>query len=115
MADLSASSPQRLRFARPWRSEAPKLGARVREIREAHGLRGFSDLSRLMAARLGRARTIERRRIAAIEAKGSVTAIELFWIAQTLNQPLESFFEQPYGKTPVTVYPSPRSDFPPEG
>ncbi|NJR69325.1 MAG: hypothetical protein HC771_12185 [Synechococcales cyanobacterium CRU_2_2] len=68
-----------------------------------------------MTARLGSSRSIERRRIAAIEAKGSVTAIELFWIARTLNQPLESFFEQPYGQTPVTIYPSQRADFTRQG
>ena len=59
---------------------------------------------KLMSQKLGRERVIDRYRLRYIEDMGNPTAIELKLISDTLNCPLETFFEQPYGETPIPNY-----------
>lgn len=96
-------SPRR-RSHQELRAERLRLGARVREIRLASGVRFRTDMVRLMAQRLGQERAINRDRLRYIEDMGNPTAIELSRISQTLKCPLETFFEQPYGETSFSSY-----------
>jgi hypothetical protein len=87
---------------RDLRAERIRLGARVREIRLQKGVRFRTDLVKRMEQRLGHGRAITRTRLRTIEDTGNLSAIELKLLSVTLDCPLDSFFEQPYGQNPVT-------------
>lgn len=86
---------------RDLRAERIRLGARVREIRLLKGVRFRTDLVKRMEQRLGQGRVINRTRLRNIEETGNLSAIELKLLSVTLDCPIDSFFEQPYGQNPV--------------
>lgn len=101
MIRINPTGVSRAPSFRDLRAERIRLGARVREIRLLKGVRFRTDLVKRMEQQMGQGRAITRTRLRDIEDKGNLSAIELKLLSVTLDCPLDSFFEQPYGQNPV--------------
>jgi transcriptional regulator with XRE-family HTH domain len=86
---------------RDLRAERIRLGARVREIRLQKGVKFRTHLVKRMEQQLGQGLALSRNRLRVIEDTGNLSAIELKLLSVTLDCPIDSFFEQPYGQNPV--------------
>jgi transcriptional regulator with XRE-family HTH domain len=101
MSQSNTTGVSRALSFRDLRAERIRLGARVREIRLQKGVKFRTHLVKRMEQRVGPGRAITRTRLRDIEDKGNLSAIELKLLAVTLDCPIDSFFEQPYGQNPV--------------